>query len=141
MSYVKINDISFLLYMERKYKKKNEFSFIDDYLLWLYEEYSHYIESLYYQMLERDIKKYCSFQSKKMDIFFDQRDQLENENHIFNFYVSNKYNKKFVKDQFFNFLYKVICQSNLDLYYWKLEKELICYVEKQTGKERNLVSK
>lgn len=64
MAYISKYDTKFLTFMNRKYKKYNVFfEFIDDYRLWLYEDYSVYDEVLYYKQLEKDLAEYSDFQT------------------------------------------------------------------------------
>ncbi|MCI9233835.1 MAG: hypothetical protein HFH08_04465 [Bacilli bacterium] len=60
---------TFVSFMSHSYRKHQViFHFIDDYLLWLYEELCNYNEILYYQTLEEDIVKFCEFQERKRSI-------------------------------------------------------------------------
>lgn len=58
--------VSFMSHQYRRYQVV--FFFIDDYLLWLYEKFCNYDETLYYQTLEEDIVKFCKFQERKRSI-------------------------------------------------------------------------
>lgn len=66
MGYIRKSDITFIIYMNRKYKDYQVgFEFIDDYLLWVYEELCHFNEIFYYQKLEEDLAEYSDFQTGK----------------------------------------------------------------------------
>lgn len=139
MAYIKKEDVTFLLYMERKYKKTREFPFIDDYLLWLYEEESCYNEKIYYYKLSLDFKDYMKFQDENLldPLTGTVAEEMVKEKQTFNFFVGKKYHKKFFKDEFLRFLYKEVYDFDLYLSYRKLEEELILYIEFQSGKERD----
>ena len=56
---------TFVSFMSHSYRRHQVvFHFIDDYLLWLYEEFCNYNETMYYQTLEEDIVKFCEFQER-----------------------------------------------------------------------------
>lgn len=75
MGYISKYDLRFLTFMNRKYKEhKVNFEFIDDYRLWLYEDYCVYDEVAYYKQLEQDIAEYSDFQTGKER---DKRDRLD----------------------------------------------------------------
>ena len=66
MSYISKYDTKFITFVNRKYKKyKVEFEFIDDYRLWLYEDYCVYDEIAYYKQMEKDLGEYSDFQTGK----------------------------------------------------------------------------
>lgn len=55
----------FIVYLRKKYKK--EFSSIDDYLIWLYRDFTHSNKIKYYQILEEEIILYSNLQIGKED--------------------------------------------------------------------------
>lgn len=66
MSYISKYDRKFVSFMNRKYKEhKVNFEFIDDYRLWLYEDYCVYDSVLYYKQMEKDLQEYSDFQTGK----------------------------------------------------------------------------
>ncbi len=66
MSYISKYDRKFVSFMNRKYKEhKVHFEFIDDYRLWLYEDYCVYDSVLYYKQMEKDLQEYSDFQTGK----------------------------------------------------------------------------
>lgn len=75
MPYISKYDTKFITFVSRKYKKYNvSFDYIDDYRLWLYEDYCVYSEALYYKQLEKDLEEYSDFQTGKER---DCRDRLD----------------------------------------------------------------
>ena len=72
MGFISRYDLRFLTLMNRKYNK--EFDFFDDYILWLYYDYSNEDRDKYYQRLEKDLWEYVDFQSGKER---DKRDRLK----------------------------------------------------------------
>jgi len=66
MGYISKYNNKFVTFMSRKYKKyKVIFEFIDDYKLWLYEDYCVFNERAYYKQLEEDLEEYSNFQTGK----------------------------------------------------------------------------
>ena len=66
MAYVSKYDRTFISFMNKKYKNHSVcFEFIDDYRLWLYEDYCVYDSILYYKQMEKDLKEYRDFQTGK----------------------------------------------------------------------------
>lgn len=66
MGYISRYNRTFISYMNKKYKIYSiSFEFIDDYLLWLYEDYCVYDSVRYYKQLEKDIEEYSNFQTGK----------------------------------------------------------------------------
>lgn len=75
MAYISRYDTKFITFMNRKYRKYNiKFEFIDDYRLWLYEDYCVYDEVDYYKQLEKDLAEYSDFQTGRER---DKRDKLD----------------------------------------------------------------
>ena len=60
MSYVSKYDTKFITFLNRKYG--TNFSYFDDYILWLYDKKSHDKEK-YYNQLESDMWEYSDFQT------------------------------------------------------------------------------
>lgn len=66
MGYISKYNLTFISFMNRKYKKYNvRFEFIDDYRLWLYEDYCVYDNARYYKQMEKDLEEYSDFQTGK----------------------------------------------------------------------------
>lgn len=66
MGYISKYDRTFLSFVNKKYKNYEvSFEFFDDYILWLYYEYSDQCKNLYYKYLENDLCNYVEFQSGK----------------------------------------------------------------------------
>lgn len=66
MGYISRYDRTFISFMNKKYKKHGVcFEFIDDYRLWLYEDYCVYDSILYYKQMEKDLQEYSDFQTGK----------------------------------------------------------------------------
>lgn len=66
MGYISRYNRTFISYMNKKYKIYSiSFEFIDDYLLWLYEDCCVYDSARYYKQLEKDIEEYSNFQTGK----------------------------------------------------------------------------
>lgn len=66
MGYISKYDRTFISFMNKKYKKYNVFfEFIDDYRLWLYEDYCVYDGGAYYKQMEKDLEEYSDFQTGK----------------------------------------------------------------------------
>ena len=64
MGYISKYNLSFLTLMQRKYIMYHKvFKYIDDYLLFLYEEYCHKNTREYYKQLEQDIIFYSNRQT------------------------------------------------------------------------------
>ena len=66
MAYISRYDRTFISFVNRKYKTYNVlFEFIDDYRLWLYEDYCVYDNVRYYKQMEKDLQEYSDFQTGK----------------------------------------------------------------------------
>lgn len=64
MGFISKLDTKFVTFMNRKYHDHNVcFEFIDDYRLWLYEDYCVYDSTLYYKQMEKDLQEYSDFQT------------------------------------------------------------------------------
>lgn len=77
MGYISKYDRTFISFMNKKYKKYNVFfEFIDDYRLWLYEDYCVYDVGAYYKHMEKDLEEYSDFQTGKER---DKRGKLDGD--------------------------------------------------------------
>lgn len=66
MGYISKYDRTFLSFISRKYNDyRVRFEFFDDYVLWLFYDYSKENEEFYYRQLEDDLKDYVKFQNGK----------------------------------------------------------------------------
>lgn len=66
MGYISKYDTKFITFVNKKYKQHNVlFEFIDDYRLWLYEDYCVYDSIEYYKQMEKDLQEYSDFQTGK----------------------------------------------------------------------------
>lgn len=66
MGYTSKYNRTFISFMNKKYKNYNVcFEFIDDYRLWLYEDYCVYNKTWYYEQMENDLEEYSDFQTGK----------------------------------------------------------------------------
>lgn len=63
--YIDKDDMSFIVYLIKKYQI--EFQSIDDYLFWLYRDFTHSNKAKYYQILEEEIILYSNLQTGKED--------------------------------------------------------------------------
>lgn len=64
MAYIGKDDLKFVTFANRKYKKfKVDFQYYDDYILWLYYDYFGANERLYLVQLEEDLKEYSDLQT------------------------------------------------------------------------------
>lgn len=63
MAYISKYDTKFVTFVSKKYHAS--FDFIDDYRIWLYENYLLYDCELYYHQLEQDLQEYSDFQTGK----------------------------------------------------------------------------
>lgn len=66
MGFISKYNRTFVSYMSKKYRQhKVSFEFIDDYFLWMYEDYCVYDNTRYYKQIEKDLIEYSNFQTGK----------------------------------------------------------------------------